>query len=215
MKTTKSNNAVKVSEEVMRLRKELNLKADAIVDNGYCVWVTAPEKGAVSDKLKAEGFAFSPKRGAWWRRSENADAPAKTAPKTAPKGQKPQTKKASQPKAEKTEKPQAELTAEQKALADKYARMFPQAQVSVDRTWVWLKCEKDYGKTNSESLKAEGFWFSQKREAWYRTPEHAQMAQAQKPAQKTAPKAEPKKAQPKAKTATKKGGVVRLAEMYA
>ena len=228
MKTTNANKAQKVSEEVMRLRKELNLKADAIVDNGYCVWVTAPEKGVLSGKLKAEGFAFSSKRGAWWRKSESASAPAKT----APSGQRPQTKKTTQPKAEKAQKPQAEKAQTPKAqkelpelpedvkaiLIHRLASRYVECACTIKGTWAWVSGEKT--REYIETLKADGFRWSGKNKAWYTPngiPEKFLTGADATPAPVQVKTAEPK-AQKKAsqeKTTPKKGGIVNLAQMLA
>jgi len=197
MKTTNANKAQKVSEEVMRLRKELNLKADAITDNGYCVWVSAPEKGALSDKLKAEGFAFSGKRGAWWRRSEHTSAPAKTEPKaqkTQPKTSKPKkasTQKATQPKAERKF---AELPEETKAQVRAYVeRAFTGVTVRFKGEWVYLGGET---KPNYEAIKPIGLFWGSKLQEWC-GPAEKLLTYAS--ADATPAKAQPEKAEPKAK----------------
>jgi len=237
-----NNTIVKSAQDIVNQLK--SFRGTDVTVNIRSIWVKCPKTGKKADALKGMGFKYAESKGAWWYTYNATPTPtqvktAQKSDKTAPKGQKAQAQKASaqkaeKPKAEKTQAPK-ELTPEQKALVDKYARMFPSTQVSVDRTWVWLKCTKEFGKEHSDALKAEGFWYSSKREEWYRTPEHAQMAQAQAQtkacAEKLAAKTiahkvqmptiqeeiwlvEPKKAQPKAKTAKKpalKSGVVSMA----
>ena len=202
-----TNNTVKSAQDIVNQLK--SFRGTDVTINARSIWVKAPQTGKKADALKGMGFKYAASKGAWWYTYNATPAPTQKAPAKQEKTAKPKAEKAQAPKA------QAELTAEQFALMDKYARMFPSTQVSVDRTWVWLKCSKEFGKEHADALKAEGFWFSAKREAWYRTPEHAQMAQA-----KTAPKAEPKPVKQVAQKAPKttkktalKGGIVSMAQM--
>ena len=187
-----------------------SFRGTTVEANKRSIWVKAPK--SAEQTLKGLGYKYAESKDAWWFTYADTTAPAQKPAKTAPKGQKAQpkpAKKDTQPKAEKVyaELP-AEVQAQVKAIAQK---KFPGVTVTIVGAWVRLSGEATKGQ--KDAIKAEGFHWASAEDKKYWSRE---IPQAWMSAQvKTAPKAEPKKAQPKAKTTPKKGGVVRLAEMYA
>lgn len=215
-----ANNSVEVSQEVKDLQKVF--KGTEVTDNGYCVWIVAPQKGKLTDALKAEGFAFSPKRNAWWRRSQSAGVPAQKAPKAQPKAE-----KAQKPETPKAEKVFEELPkAVQAHVLESMGKAYPGTQITLKGEWVYVSGEA--ARVCKDALKAEGLHWGFKAKAWC-GPIPAQYMPAQEPKAPEAkaestPKAEPFQAQPKAekpakkspakKSAPVKGGIVKMSTLF-
>jgi len=198
-----------------------SVRGTEVSANKRSVWVKAPKKADAT--LKELGFKYAESKDAWWF-TYAVDEPAQT----APKGQKPQKKAEPKPKAEptqpKAEKVHEEMPEEAKTRIIAYMRKeYPGAECTCNGTWVWVKGEKT--RDFKDALKADGFFWSGKREAWYckdyeKLLTHvfaSECAAKCKPVQMPTiaeeiglkPKAQTKKAQPKAKKV--KGGIVNVA----
>lgn len=192
----KSNNNVVESTRTREIAKSLGLKAEAVTENGYNVWVSAPADATCADALKGLGFSFAEKRNGWWKRIENPQAPA---PKQA---------KAKAPKAPKAPKAEAKAPKQfeplpasvRNAVLDEARKAFPSVStITLEGTWVWIAGPET--KAMKDALKADGWHFSGPRKAWGREIPSAWMPAQAEP--KPAPKAPKAQAKPEAKAQAK------------
>lgn len=162
--------------------------------NGVELTFSAKPSDGIREAMKSAGFRWHTQRGVWYAKQtpdtltiakalsegsvEGAEVkasakPKKSATKAKPKASKASAKAKAEPRAPKAKAPKVEQkalaykgTAKPKASA-KLIKALNETEgltVEMDRTWLWVSGDT---RPYSESLKALGFRFSGRRQAWY------------------------------------------------